>query len=156
MHSNTTLVGRVGRDPELRYLPDGTAVANVSLAEQRGFGERKTTVWWRVAVWRNTAETAAKWVHKGDIVLFEGKVQEPRVYTNKQGQQVASLELSASYMRIVQSTRSDEQAPDDAQGEQQARPAPQQATKPAVAQQQAFKPNPATLAELDALDEIPF
>jgi single-strand DNA-binding protein len=148
MHSRMTLVGRVGRDPETRYTPDGTPVVNLSVAEDRGFGDRKTTVWWRVACWRKTAETVQSYVHKGDLLLFEGRVLEPRVYTGRDGQQRASLEMNAEYMRILQSRR-----PDDAPSA-----APQQAT--AAARPQATATVAAETEEdglaFDGVDEIPF
>ena len=75
------LVGNMGRDPEVRHLESGVAVATFSLAtsetyKDRNSGERKTvTEWHNVVLWRGLAEVAEKYLHKGDQVYIEGKLR---------------------------------------------------------------------------------
>jgi len=74
------LVGRVGKDPEVRHLDSGATVANFSMATSESWkdkttGEKKeTTEWHNVVMWRGLAEVAAKYVHKGDLLYVEGKM----------------------------------------------------------------------------------
>lgn len=75
------LVGRLGRDPEVRNLESGVSVANFTLATSESYrdkttGERKeTTEWHNVVLWRGLAEIAQKYLHKGDLVYIEGKLR---------------------------------------------------------------------------------
>ncbi len=75
------LIGNLGKDPEVRHLENGTPVASFSLAtsetyKDRTTGERKTnTEWHNITLWRGLAEVAEKYLHKGDQVYIEGKLQ---------------------------------------------------------------------------------
>jgi single-strand DNA-binding protein len=75
------LVGNLGRDPEVRHLESGVAVATFSVAtsetyKDKNSGERKTiTEWHNVVLWRGLAEVAEKYLHKGDQVYIEGKLR---------------------------------------------------------------------------------
>ncbi|MBS1952068.1 MAG: Single-stranded DNA-binding protein [Cytophagales bacterium] len=75
------IVGRLGKDPEARTLESGAMVVNFTLAtsevyKDRVTGERKeTTDWHNIVLWRGLAETAAKYLHKGDQVYIEGKMR---------------------------------------------------------------------------------
>ncbi|MBL7860340.1 MAG: single-stranded DNA-binding protein [Cyclobacteriaceae bacterium] len=75
------LVGRLGKDPEIRNLENGAVVANFTMAtsetyKDRTTGERKEiTDWHNVVLWRGLAEVAAKYLHKGDLVYIEGKLR---------------------------------------------------------------------------------
>jgi single-strand DNA-binding protein len=75
------IVGRLGRDPEVRYTPDGTAVANFSIAtsdewKDKQSGEKKErTEWHRIVAWRGLGETCGKYLSKGRQVYVEGKLQ---------------------------------------------------------------------------------
>lgn len=75
------LVGRLGKDPEVRHLESGAAVANFSLAtsetyKDRNSGERvEQTEWHNVVLWRGLAEVAEKYLNKGDMVYIEGKLR---------------------------------------------------------------------------------
>lgn len=93
-----TLVGNVGGEPELKFLPSGVPVCNFSLAvnEVRGSGETRTetVTWFRIAVWRQLAETVAQWLSKGRQVMVVGKVSA-RAYTDKSGNPAVSLDVNA-------------------------------------------------------------
>ena len=75
------LVGRLGKEPEVRNLDNGAVVANFSMAtsevyKDRTTGERKeTTEWHNIVLWRGLAEVAQKYLHKGDMVYIEGKLR---------------------------------------------------------------------------------
>jgi single-strand DNA-binding protein len=74
-------VGRLGKDPEVRNLESGVAVANFSLAtsetyKDRTTGEkRETTEWHNIVLWRGLAEIAQRYLHKGDMIYVEGKLR---------------------------------------------------------------------------------
>ena len=99
MYSKTVIVGRVGRDPELRYTQAGVAVADFSLAEDRGYGDKKQTTWWRISVWREAAESVAQHVHKGDVLIVEGQANAS-AWVADDGEARASLELTAHAWRF--------------------------------------------------------
>ncbi|MDH4298079.1 MAG: single-stranded DNA-binding protein [Cyclobacteriaceae bacterium] len=75
------LVGRLGKDPEVRNLENGATVANFTLATSESYKDRTTgekkevTEWHNIVVWRSLAEIAQKYLHKGDMVYIEGKLR---------------------------------------------------------------------------------
>jgi len=75
------LVGRLGKDPEVRNLENGASVANFTMATSESYkdkttGDRKeVTEWHNIVVWRGLADIAAKYLHKGDMVYIEGKLR---------------------------------------------------------------------------------
>ncbi|GIK26976.1 MAG: single-stranded DNA-binding protein [Chloroflexi bacterium] len=104
MYQQITIVGNVGRDPELRYLQDGVAVCDFSVAVNRRFGTgeeaRDETTWFRVSVWRNQAEVVAKYVKKGRQVMVVGEVKA-NPYMDKSGQPAASLDITAHTVKFL-------------------------------------------------------
>ena len=58
MYQKMIIAGNLGRDPEMRYMPDGTAVTSFNVAVNDGWGENKRTLWFRVSIWGKRAETA--------------------------------------------------------------------------------------------------
>ena len=75
------LVGRLGRDPEVRHLESGATVANFSMATSETYKDRQTgekreqTEWHNIVLWRGLAEVAEKYVKKGDMIYIEGKLR---------------------------------------------------------------------------------
>jgi len=75
------LVGRLGKDPEVRNLENGAVVANFSIATSESYKDRTTgekkeiTEWHNIVLWRGLAEIAQKYLHKGDMVYIEGKLR---------------------------------------------------------------------------------
>ncbi len=75
------LIGRLGKDVEVRNLENGATVANFSIATSESFKDKTTgdkkevTEWHNIVLWRGLAEIAAKWLHKGDNVYIEGKLR---------------------------------------------------------------------------------
>src|SRR5437660_2636243 len=84
-----TLIGNLGRDPEMNYTPNGVAVTKFSLAVNRvtrsSTGEKeKETDWFNIVAWRQLAEICNNYLHKGDKVYIDGRLQQ-RKYTDKMG-----------------------------------------------------------------------
>lgn len=114
------IVGYIGKDPEMRYTPAGQAVTNFSIAANRQYtssgGEQvKETIWFRVSVWGKTAENCNQYLHKGSLVLVEGrlvcdpKTGSPRLYTRQDGSPGTAFEVSANTVRFL-SGREEESA----------------------------------------------
>jgi single-strand DNA-binding protein len=100
-----TIVGYLGRDPELRYTPQGTAVCNFSVAttekRQNARGETEEhTIWFRIAAWGRQAELAAEYLAKGKQVYVEGRLRREG-YTDREGIQRTSLEVNASDIQFL-------------------------------------------------------
>lgn len=79
------LIGRLTKDPDLRYTPNGVAVANFTLAVDRVFSKEKETDFIPCVVWRKQAENCAEYIGKGSLVAVEGRIQV-RSYDDKNGQ----------------------------------------------------------------------
>ena len=79
MLNKVFLMGRLGRDPDVRYTNSGTKVASFSLAVDRDFKDKATgervTDWVEIVAWRQTAEFASKWFRKGQMAVVEGRLQ---------------------------------------------------------------------------------
>ena len=107
MYQMITLLGNVGGDAEMRYTPSGTAVTNFSVAVSKRMkgkdGEKADkTTWFRVAVWAQMAESLTPYLLKGQQVLVEGELEEPRIYEDrKSGENKVSLEVTAREIRLV-------------------------------------------------------
>ena len=102
----TVVVGRLGGDPELRYMQNGDAVCNFSVAvserwRDRQSGEqRERTTWYRVSVWGNQAENCNTYLAKGRLVVVTGNVSA-RGYINNNGEPAASLDLTSRNVRFL-------------------------------------------------------
>lgn len=106
MYQKLIIVGNLGRDPEMRYTPDGTPVTNFSVATNRRWTDasgqqQERTVWFRVSAWRRLAETCNQFLTKGRQVFVEGELQEPRVWQGQDGQWRASLDVTARVVRFL-------------------------------------------------------
>lgn len=105
MINNVVLVGRIVRDPELRYTPQNTAVATFTLAVNRRFknaqGEREAD-FINCVLWRQPAENLANWAKKGTLVGITGSIQV-RNYENKEGQRVYVTEVLADNFQMLES-----------------------------------------------------
>jgi single-strand DNA-binding protein len=112
MYQKLTIVGNLGRDPELRYTPSGQAVCNFSVATSRKWtgqdGQvQEETVWFKVSTWGKQAETCNQYLTKGRQVLVEGRLTVdkdsggPRVWQDQNGNHRASYEVSALEVRFL-------------------------------------------------------
>ena len=105
MINNVVLVGRLARDPELKYTGNNIAVASFSLAVNRNFkdanGERETD-FINCVIWRQQAENLANWAKKGALIGITGRIQT-RSYENQQGQRVYVTEVVAENFQMLES-----------------------------------------------------
>ena len=141
MLNKVILIGRLGRDPEVRYMPNGEAVCNFSVATSESWkdknGQRQeSTEWHNVTMYRKLAEIAGKYLTKGSQVYLEGKIQS-RKYQGKDGIERTAYDIIVNEMKML----------GGGNGEQQA-----QAETPTPPRRQAA---PATPVE-DIDDDVPF
>lgn len=98
MLNKVIIMGRLGRDPEVKYTQSGTKVASFSLAVDRDFKDKATgargTDWVDVVAWRQTAEFAAKYFRKGQMAVVEGRLQV-RDYVDREGGKRRAVEVVA-------------------------------------------------------------
>ncbi len=106
------LIGNVGKEPEVRYLEGGVAVAKFPLATSESYKNKEgqkieQTEWHNVVMWRGLAEVAEKWVHKGTKVYIEGKIRT-RSYGEENNKKWFT-EIVADNMTMLGGPRNDEQ-----------------------------------------------
>jgi len=105
------VVGNLGRDPELRYTPQGDAVCNFTVAvndkKRDKAGELlDLTTWFKVTLWRRHAENASKYLTKGSQIYIEGRLRVDE-WTDRDGKNRYTLEVDATDMRFLGSVRPD-------------------------------------------------
>jgi single-strand DNA-binding protein len=103
------LIGRLGRDPELRYTQGGQAVANFTLATNERFAnksgeQQERTEWHRIVAWGKTGELCAQYLSKGRSVYIEGRLQT-RDWEDKEGQKRSTTEIVAQNVTFLDSSR---------------------------------------------------
>ncbi|OON59238.1 single-stranded DNA-binding protein [Massilia sp. KIM] len=159
------IVGNLGRDPEIRYMPSGDAIANIAVAtsyrsKDRNTGEQKElTEWHRISFFGRLAEIVGQYLKKGSSVYVEGRLQT-RKYTDKDGIERYATDIIAENMQMLGGRQgmgggSDMGmggGMDDDYSAPQQRPAPRQAP-PAPAARPQPKPAP-NFSDMD--DDIPF
>ena len=112
MYQRITLVGNLGRDPELRYLQNGTPVTNLSVATNNTYtnqqGEQvKETTWFRVSVFGKQAESCSQYLTKGKSVLVEGRLKPdpatgaPKLWSGNDGTMRSSYDVTATTVRFI-------------------------------------------------------
>lgn len=117
------LVGNLGRDPEVRYLEGGAAVANFPLATSETYKDKQGrrvehTEWHNIVVWRGLAEIAEKYLKKGMQVYVEGKLRT-RSWDDKEGNKKYTTEIVADNMTILTRKEDNNQAQGTSQGSNQ-------------------------------------
>jgi single-strand DNA-binding protein len=119
MFHEITIIGRLGREPEIRYTPSGQAVTNFSLAANRIYSNSngkqvEETIWFRVAAWGRLAETCNQNLGKGHLVFVKGRLNpdpstgSPRIFNRQDGTAGASFEVTVSMVRFL-STKAEEE-----------------------------------------------
>jgi single-strand DNA-binding protein len=157
------LLGNCGRDPEIRYLPSGQAVANVSLATSTRRKDKNTgesvedTQWHRITFYDRLAEIAGEYVKKGQPIYIEGRLKYGK-YTDQAGVEKNTVDIIATEMQLL-GKREGMGGPggDDGGGSGYSRPAP--ASRPAASQPRQQAPAQASKASSgfdDMDDDIPF
>jgi len=108
MLNKVTLIGRLGADPEMRALPNGDAVANISLATTIRFKDKKTgekresTEWHRIVFFRRLAEVVGQYLKQGGLIYVEGRIRT-RKWQDQQGNDRYSTEIMAESMQMLDS-----------------------------------------------------
>ncbi len=105
MYNKIIVIGHLGRDPEMRYVPSGNPVTNFSVATSRRYttpdGEsREETEWFRIDAWGRLAEQANQYLAKGRLVYVEGRFRS-RTYQANDGQMRVSNEITATEIRFL-------------------------------------------------------
>jgi single-strand DNA-binding protein len=146
MHHRTTIIGNLGADPEIKYLPSGGAAANFSIAVNEKWKDKQTgeqkehTEWYRCNAYGKLAELIGEYRKKGDLVYVEGR-NRTRSWETDSGEKRFMTELNVDTMRGLSGRRS---AGGDTQGQGQG-----QGDKPG-------QPGPGTPGPDDFDDDIPF
>lgn len=152
------LVGNVGGDPEVRYMPNGNAVTTLSIATSEAWKDKQSgekqerTEWHRVVCFNRLGEIAGEYVRKGSKLYIEGSLRT-RKWQDQQGQDRYTTEIIASELQMLDSkggssnAHYDEQPPEHAQ-------ASSNTTSSKPHKNQSEQPFPSALEELD--DDIPF
>ena len=144
------ILGNLGNDPEVRYMPNGEPVANISIATSETWNDKNTgekrekTEWHRVTAYRRTAEIIGQYTRKGSKLYVEGKLQT-RKWTDQNGVDRYTTEIIADSVQLLDSRR-DDQGGYQQQGYQQQRP-PRQNGNP--------RNNPPAQDSFES-DDIPF
>jgi single-strand DNA-binding protein len=100
------ILGRLGKDPEVRYMPNGGAVANLSIATSQTWKDKQTgekkekTEWHRVVLYNRIAEVAGEYAKKGSLLYIEGRI-ETKKWTDKDGQDRYTTEIIGDQMQLV-------------------------------------------------------
>ena len=169
MLNKVTLIGRLGADPEIKYMPSGGAVTNVGLATTRRWKDRQTgerrdeTEWHRVTFFNRIAEIAGEYLRKGSLVYIEGRIRT-RKWQDQNGQDRYTTEIIAEQMQMLDSKSGGTSNFNNDQASNTAYSAPQQNTAaptptnnpntPPPSQQTPEDPPPAAYEDFD--DDIPF
>jgi|TARA_R110002050_G_scaffold99459_2_gene206197 single-strand DNA-binding protein len=146
------LVGNLGKDPEVRYMPNGNAVANFTIATSESWKDQQgqmqeRTEWHNIVMYRRLAEIAGEYLKKGSKVYLEGKLQTSKWQDQTTGQDRYKTEINAMEMQMLDSRNSGDNAgggqyqgqssgqnAGQNMGQQQSRPAPAPQARPPQAQ----------------------
>lgn len=159
------LIGNLGADPEVRYVPSGGAIANITIATSESWTDKQTnekkelTEWHRVVIYQRLAEIAGEYLRKGSKVYIEGRLRT-RKWQDNQGVERYTTEIIANELQMLDGKQEGQAAPAQAP----ARPA-QAAAGQAGAHQGGFGQRPAAPAPaqgapmdppIDFDDDLPF
>lgn len=100
MFQEITVIGYVGREPNVNTTPTGKDVANFSIAANERYGENEKTTWFQVVAWNGLAEVVAAHVNKGKRLMVKGTVQV-RTWQDDKGQPRADMEITANTIRFL-------------------------------------------------------
>lgn len=160
------IVGNLGRDPEVRYMPSGDVIANIAVAtsyksKDKNTGEQKElTEWHRISFFGRLAEIVGQYMKKGSSVYVEGRLQT-RKYTDKDGIERYATDIIAESMQMLGNRQGmgggDSYSADDSQSAPPSRPAARPAPALAGAAAPAARPAPRPVTSAaDYDDDIPF
>ncbi len=156
------LVGNCGRDPEIRYLPSGQAVANVSVATSSRRKDKNTgesiedTQWHRVTFYDRLAEIAGEYVKKGRPIYVEGRLKYGK-YTDQSGVEKNTVDIVATELQLLGGREGMGGPSDDGDGAPPARRPAMAPARPAAAPAARVAPPPKASSGFDDMDDdIPF
>ena len=114
------LVGRLGKDPEIRYTQDGAAVCNFSIAtsetrKDRNGEKKQMTEWHKIVAFRKLAEICNQFLQKGSLIYLEGSIHT-RTWEDKDGNKRSTTEIRMDVMKMLGNTRSAGNSKTDSQG----------------------------------------
>ena len=125
MDINTViLTGRLGSDIELRYTPSGIAVADVNLAVESGFGDKKKTNWIGLTIWNKSAEAAANYLGKGRKIAVSGRLDQEEWDDKETGKKQRKTRVVVENWTFADSEKSQQQARAQAPAQRQSEPMP--------------------------------
>ncbi|WP_165430979.1 single-stranded DNA-binding protein [Atlantibacter hermannii] len=149
------IVGNLGQDPEVRYLPNGGAVAKMTLATSESWRDKQTgemkeqTEWHRVVLFGKLAEVAGEYLRKGSQVYIEGQLRT-RKWTDQSGQERYTTEINVPQIGGVMQMLGGRQGSEPSGGQQQSRKPQQQHKQPQRQAQSSSEP------PMDFSDDAPF
>lgn len=143
MINKATLLGNVGRDPEIRHMANGDAVANVSLATTEKWkdknGERQEkTEWHRLVFFGALADIVEKYVHKGSLIYVEGKITT-RKWTDKDGVEKYSTDINCNEMKLLNKVDGDNDSRREERTREPRREEPRRESRPAARRSDDFE-----------------
>lgn len=149
------LIGNIGKDPEIRYMPSGDAMVNLTLAttdnwKDKNGEKQERTEWHRVVIFGKLAEIAGEYLKKGSQVYFEGSLKT-RKWTNKEGQDQYTTEIVADKMQMLGGRGGASSASMDSGSQYESR-----SSKPSAPPQNASQPKSSGNSFDDLDDDIPF
>lgn len=117
------IIGRLGRDPEMRYTPSGRPVTTFTVATSRSWntsegGRRTETEWFNVVAWSNLAEICKQHLSKGQLVYVEGRLQT-RHWEDPEGNKHSSTEIVANEMIMLDSRRDNNASEDQVESDEE-------------------------------------
>lgn len=106
MFQQMQIIGRLGKDAEMRYSANGDAITSFSVAVDDGYGDKKKTVWFRCTLWKERAERLTQYLTKGQVVFVEGSLQAddnggPRIWQKSDGSQGVSFEINVREIKLL-------------------------------------------------------
>lgn len=159
------LIGNLGKDPEVRYMPNGDPVCNFSIATSENWTDKNTgnrverTEWHNIVLYRRLAEVAGQYLRKGSQVYIEGKIQS-RKYTDKNGIERLAYEIIGSEMQMLGSRQAggthyeEYQAPSKPSYTPPPAYEAEQAAPPAAPKQRPAPANTAPVQPVQLVDDI--
>jgi single-strand DNA-binding protein len=115
MLNKVFLMGRVGKEPEVKYTPSGSAVANFSMAtsekwKNKDGKQEEKTEWHNIVAWRKLAEICGSYVKKGDLIHIEGKITT-RTWEDRDGNKRSTTEIVANELKMLGGKKQQDPAP---------------------------------------------
>lgn len=139
------ILGHLGADPETRFTPSGQKVTNFRVAVNVRKGGKDETIWFRVTVWGDRYDKMIAFLKKGSAIIVLGELSKPEIYTDKEGKQQISMEITAEMLKFSPFGKSERQ---NQEGASQTQAYPSAQPKQPVAAGNTFT------ADFD--DELPF